>query len=152
MRTTASRNGASALDARVAAAVPQSSMGKRILIAEDEPNIVLSLEFLLKQAGHHVSIARDGEEALRISRETRPDLIVLDIMLPLADGFEICQRVREDPALGDTRILVLTARGRQTEIARGLAAGADAYMTKPFATRDLLTAVAELLRPRTAYE
>lgn len=125
---------------------------KRILIAEDEPNIVISLEFLLKQAGHDVSVARDGDEALRLSREARPDLVVLDIMLPRVDGFEVCRRMREDPLLRDTRILVLTARGRETEIARGLGAGADAYMTKPFATRDLLTAVAELLRPRTAYE
>lgn len=125
---------------------------KRILIAEDEPNIVISLEFLLKQAGHDVSVARDGDEALRLSREARPDLVVLDIMLPRVDGFEVCRRMRADPLLRDTRILFLTARGRETEIARGLGSGADAYMTKPFATRDLLTAVAELLRPRTAYE
>jgi len=128
------------------------STAKRILVAEDEPNIVISLQFLLQQAGHDVLIARDGEEALRLSREAKPDLIVLDIMLPLVDGFEVCHRVREDPALRDVKILVLTARGRHTEIARGLATGADAYMTKPFATRDLLTAVTELLRPRTACE
>jgi len=121
-------------------------MGKRILVAEDEPNIVISLDFLLKKAGHDVSIARDGEEALRLIREVRPDLIVLDVMLPLVNGFEICHRIREDPALRETKVLMLTARGRQTEIARGLEAGANAYMTKPFATKELLSAVAELLR------
>jgi len=120
-------------------------MGKQILVAEDEPNIVISLEFLLKTAGHDVSIARDGEEALRIIHEARPDLIVLDVMLPLVNGFEVCRRVRDDPALRDIKVLILTARGRQSEVTRGLEAGANAYMTKPFATKELLNAVAELL-------
>jgi DNA-binding response OmpR family regulator len=123
----------------------RSIMAKRILVAEDEPNIVISLEFLLKAAGHDVSIARDGQEALRLTREERPDLILLDVMLPIINGFEVCHRIREDPVLRDTKVLMLTARGRQTEIARGLNAGANAYMTKPFATKDLLSAVAELL-------
>jgi len=127
-------------------------MTRRIVIAEDEPNIVLSLEFLLKKAGHDVSIARDGETALRLAREARPDLIVLDLMLPLVNGFEVCHRIREDPALRETKVLMLTARGRQSEVARGLEAGANAYMTKPFATRDLLNAVAELLGTRRAHE
>lgn len=127
-------------------------MATRIVIAEDEPNIVTSLEFLLKQAGHDVSVAHDGETALRLTREVRPDLIVLDLMLPLINGFEVCHRIREDPALRDTKVLVLTARGRQSEIARGLEAGADGYMTKPFATRDLLTAVAELVGARRTRE
>jgi len=120
-------------------------MAKRILVAEDEPNILLSLDFLLKTAGHDVSLARDGEEALRKLHEVRPDLIVLDIMLPRVNGFEICRRIREDPALRETKVLMLTARGRQTEVARGLEAGANAYMTKPFATKELLRAVTELL-------
>ena len=125
---------------------------RRIIVAEDEPNIVISLEFLLRNAGHDVSIARDGETALRLAREARPDLIVLDLMLPLINGFEVCHRIREDPALRDTKVLMLTARGRQSEITRGLEAGANAYMTKPFATRDLLAAVAELLGARRANE
>jgi DNA-binding response OmpR family regulator len=120
-------------------------MAKQILVAEDEPNILISLEFLLKTAGHDVSLARDGEEALRKLHETRPDLIVLDIMLPLVNGFEICRRIREDPALRETKVLMLTARGRQTEGARGLEAGANIYMTKPFASKELLRAVGELL-------
>lgn len=120
-------------------------MAKRILVAEDEPNILISLEFLLKTAGHDVSIARDGQEALRMTGEGRPDLIVLDVMLPVINGLEVCDRIRKDPALRDTKVLMLTARGRETEIARGLGVGANAYMTKPFATKDLLSAVAELL-------
>jgi len=127
-------------------------MSRRIVLAEDEPNIVVSLEFLLKKAGHDVSTARDGEAALRLVHEARPDLIVLDVMLPLVDGFEVCRRIREDPGLRETKVLMLTARGRQSEIARGLEAGANAYMTKPFATRDLLSTVAELLSARGARE
>lgn len=125
---------------------------KRIVVAEDEPNIVISLEFLLKKAGHDVSIARDGEAALRLARESRPDLLVLDIMLPLINGFEVCHRIREDPALRNIKVLMLTAHGRQSEIVRGLEAGANAYMTKPFATRDLMSAVAELLGTRRVHE
>ncbi|HXF65967.1 MAG TPA: response regulator [Burkholderiales bacterium] len=122
-------------------------MAKRVLIAEDEPNIVISLEFLLKKAGYEVAVARDGEEALRLAGELRPDLIVLDIMLPVVNGFEVCRRIRADGGLGATRILMLTARGRALEAERGLAAGADAYMTKPFATKELIRTVKELLEP-----
>ena len=118
---------------------------KQVLIAEDEPNIVVSLEFLLGSAGHEVSIARDGEQALRMVRESRPDLVVLDVMLPVVNGFEVCQRIKNDPGLRDVKILMLTAHGRKIEMTRGLEAGANAYMTKPFATRELLRAVSELL-------
>jgi len=122
-----------------------NSSGKQILIAEDEPNIVVSLEFLLQSAGHAVSVARDGQQALSMLRESRPDLIVLDVMLPIVNGFEVCQRVRNEPDLRDVKILMLTAHGRKTEMTRGLDAGANAYMTKPFATRELLRTVSELL-------
>jgi DNA-binding response OmpR family regulator len=120
------------------------SGGRRVLVVEDEPSILLSLEFLLKTAGCEVLVARDGAEALRATAAARPDLIVLDIMLPLVDGFEVCRRIREDERLAGTRILMLTARGRR-EADRGMAAGADAYLAKPFATRELLQAVAALL-------
>ena len=123
-------------------ATPQE---KNVLIAEDEPSIVISLEFLLRNAGYAVSVARNGADALRRAYELRPDLVVLDIMLPLMDGFEVCRQLREDPALAHTRILMLTARGQSSEIEKGLALGADAFMTKPFATRDLVAAVRELL-------
>lgn len=120
-------------------------MAAKILIAEDEPSILLSLEFLLKNAGHDVAVARDGDEALRMIASAPPDLLVLDIMLPITNGFEVCRRIRETPACAGVRILMLTARGRDSEIRKGLDYGADAYMTKPFATRELLGTVAELL-------
>ncbi|MEK6593499.1 MAG: response regulator [Pseudomonadota bacterium] len=120
-------------------------MARKILIAEDEPSIVRALEFLLKNAGYDVAVAYDGNEALRMIESSPPDLLVLDIMLPIVNGFEVCRRIREARVPGDTRILMLTARGRESEIKKGLDYGADAYMTKPFATRELLGVVAELL-------
>jgi DNA-binding response OmpR family regulator len=122
---------------------------KRILIAEDEPSILLSLEFLLANSGYEVSVARDGAEALRLTDTLRPDLIVLDIMLPVVNGFEVCHKVRSTAALGHIKILMLTARGRESEVHKGLASGAHAYMTKPFATRELVRTVSELLTPAT---
>jgi DNA-binding response OmpR family regulator len=118
---------------------------KRILVAEDEPSIVVSLEFLLKGAGYEVVIARDGGEALAAAEARMPDLMVLDIMLPVVNGFELCRRIRQNPSLQHIPILLLTARGRESEIAKGLALGATAYMTKPFATRELIRTVADLL-------
>jgi two-component system alkaline phosphatase synthesis response regulator PhoP len=120
-------------------------MPNKILIAEDEPSIVLSLEFLLRGAGYDVTVARDGKQALHAACLTRPDLIVLDIMLPELDGFEICCRVRETETLAHTKILILTARGRGSEIEKSLALGASAYMTKPFSTRELVRKIGELL-------
>lgn len=118
---------------------------KRVLVAEDEPSIVLSLEFLLRSAGHEVLTAGNGADALAIAEERRPHLLVLDVMLPVVDGFEVCRRLRASDDLRTMRILMLTARGREHEIARGLAIGADAYVTKPFATRSLMETVARLL-------
>ena len=118
---------------------------KTILIAEDEPSIVVSLEFLLRNAGYEVAVARDGEEALRLIGTIRPDLIVLDIMLPSVSGFEVCRSIREDRSTRDTRVLMLTARGRESEMQKGMAAGADAYMTKPFSTKELMEVVKRLL-------
>jgi DNA-binding response OmpR family regulator len=118
---------------------------KRVLIAEDEPNIVASLEFLMKETGYEFETAVNGEEALRAASEFRPDLLLLDVMLPLKSGFEVCQRVRGDETLKRIKIIMLTAKGRETEVAKGLALGADAYITKPFATRELLDTVKRLL-------
>jgi DNA-binding response OmpR family regulator len=116
-------------------------MSKTVLIADDEPNIVISLEFLLEQDGYKVLVARDGHEALeRIEREL-PDLVLLDVMLPRLSGYDVCQRMRQNPALAKVRIIMLTARGREVEVTKGLALGADAYVTKPFSTRDLLDQV-----------
>jgi len=118
---------------------------KKVLVAEDESSIVTSLEFLLKAAGYEVTVALDGAEALRVIATAHPDLVVLDIMLPSVSGFEVCRQIRGEQALKDTKILILTARGRESEIDRGIAAGANAYMTKPFATRELMRVVGELL-------
>lgn len=120
-------------------------MAKKILIADDEPNIVISLEFLMKREGYDVTIATDGEEAVNRIRADRPDLVLLDVMMPKKSGFEVCQEVKADPALQAIRILMLTAKGRDTDIAKGMALGANAYMTKPFATRDLVEKVHQLL-------
>ncbi|MBI5108093.1 MAG: response regulator [Rhodocyclales bacterium] len=120
-------------------------MATRILIADDEPNIVISLEFLLKREGYEVVVAYDGLQALERVRAERPDLAILDVMMPNRNGFEVCQDLRQDPEFKSMRIMMLTAKGRDTEVSKGLALGADVYMTKPFATRDLLAKVKALL-------
>jgi len=123
-------------------AMPVSS---RVLIVEDEESILLSLEFLLGKEGYTVSTARDGAAALRALEQQAPDLVLLDVMLPLVDGFELCRLIRANPTLRHTRIMLVTARGREPEINRGMALGADAYLTKPFSTRDLMARVRDLL-------
>lgn len=120
-------------------------MSRKILVADDEPNIVISLEYLLKREGYTVLVARDGQEALDAIARDRPDLVLLDVMMPKKSGFEVCQAVRADEALQATKILMLTAKGRETDLAKGLALGADAYMTKPFSTRELAQKVADML-------
>ena len=120
-------------------------MNKKVLIADDEQNIVISLEFLMKREGFEVLVANDGDEAIQRIRAERPDLVLLDVMMPKKSGFEVCQEVKADPALAAVRILMLTAKGRDTEVAKGLALGADAYMTKPFSTRELVDKVRSLL-------
>lgn len=120
-------------------------MSHRILIADDEPNIVVSLEFLMKREGFEVQVATDGEAALLAIAAQVPDLILLDIMLPKKDGFEVCQRIRANPQSQSVKVVMLTAKGRDTEVSKGLALGADAYVTKPFSTKDLVAKVRELL-------
>ena len=119
-------------------------MASKVLIVDDEPNIVLSLEFLMKQQGYETRVARDGDEALAEVERFRPDLVLLDVMLPRRDGFEVCQRLRAD-GWSDLRILILTAKGRDVEIEKGLALGADGYVTKPFSTAELVARVADML-------
>lgn len=111
-------------------------MAKTVLVVEDEPNIVLSLEYVIKEAGYEVRVARDGEEALKAVEEAAPDLILLDVMIPKRDGYDVCQTIRANPAWNDVNIIMLTARGREVEREKGLALGADAYITKPFSTRE----------------
>lgn len=125
-------------------------MAWKVLIAEDEPNIVTSLEFLLRKGGYDVRVARDGEEALRLTESFLPDVILLDVMMPLRNGFEVCRRIRENPALRPVKVVMLTARGRDAEREQGLALGADLYITKPFSTKELLARIGELLPPGPA--
>ena len=125
-------------------------MPKNILVVDDAPNIVLSIEFLLKQEGYTVRVASDGEEALQAVEETPPDLILLDVMMPKRDGYDVCQAVRANPEWKDVRIIMLTAKGRAVEREKGFALGADDYITKPFATRELMEKVRAILNKEMA--
>ena len=120
-------------------------MSRKILIADDEPSIVAAVEFLLKRNGYDVCVARDGEEALRLIETSHPDLVLLDVMMPQKSGYEVCARMRERADWRDIKIIMLSARGRDAEVSRGLAAGADVYVIKPFSTRELMAKIKELL-------
>lgn len=120
-------------------------MTARVLIVEDEPPIVRALTFLLSRANFDVRVARDGEEALEAIERDRPALVLLDVMLPKRDGFEVCQAIRANPEWSDLRIIMLTAKGQEEDRERGLALGADAYLTKPFSTREVLAQVQRLV-------
>lgn len=125
-------------------------MSTRILIADDEPNILISLEYLMKREGFEVHVARDGQEAIDALRALRPTLVLLDVMMPRKTGFEVCQELRADEALKDTLVLMLTARGRDADVAKGLGVGADAYVTKPFSTKELVQKVRDMLAAPSA--
>ncbi|HWS11845.1 MAG TPA: response regulator [Rhodocyclaceae bacterium] len=118
---------------------------KTVLIVDDEPNIVISLEFLMKREGFTVLVATDGEAALAQIAAHKPDLVLLDVMLPKKNGFEVCQQIRATPEWQGIKVIMLTAKGRDTEVAKGLALGADAYMTKPFATKELVAQAKQVL-------
>ncbi len=120
-------------------------MTHKIVIADDEPNILVSLEYLMKREGYEVVLARTGIEALEAIRREKPALVLLDVMMPGKSGYEVCQAVRADEALAGVKILMLTAKGRDTDTAQGLGVGADGYMTKPFSTKDLAARVREML-------
>lgn len=120
-------------------------MGKQVLIVDDEPNIVQALEYLLQRRGLAVRTARDGAEALRIIEADKPDLVLLDVMMPVMSGHEVCLRVRERADLGHVKILMLSAKGYDAEVSRGMAIGADVYITKPFSTKELMAKVDQLL-------
>jgi DNA-binding response OmpR family regulator len=118
---------------------------KSILVVEDEPNIVLSLQFLMKKAGFEVRVARDGEEALAAVLDRAPDLILLDVMIPKRDGYDVCQTIRANPEWKNIYIIMLTAKGREVDREKGIALGANDYVTKPFSTRDLTEKVKQIL-------
>ncbi len=123
-------------------------MSRRVLIVDDEPNIVTSLEFLMRGSDYDVRVARNGEEALQIAESFRPDVVLLDVMMPQRSGFEVCRKIRENPRLRDAKIVMLTAKGRDVEKEKGLDLGANAYVTKPFSTKELMNTVRGLL-PRS---
>jgi len=120
-------------------------MASRILIVDDEPNIVISVEFLMRHEGWETAVAEDGEAALEALGRQKPDLVILDVMLPGMSGFDVCERIRAEPRWRGVRILMLTAKGRETEVSRGMRAGADVYLTKPFSTKELVDHVRRLL-------
>jgi len=120
-------------------------MPKEILIVDDEPSIVVPILFLMEQQGYSVLVAENGEDALDVIYKYKPDLILLDIMLPRIDGYEVCEIVRLNPEYRGIKIIFLTAKGREVEIAKGLSLGADAYITKPFSNTELVAKVQELL-------
>lgn len=120
-------------------------MAQRVLVVEDEPNIVESLSFLMKREGFDVRVASDGAAALQLVERERPDLVVLDVMLPRRDGYDVCKAIRADRRLDGVRIMMLSAKGRELDRSKGLALGADDYVTKPFSTRELIERVRALL-------
>ena len=119
-------------------------MPKEILIVDDEPNVVVLIQFLMEQQGYKVMIAERGEDALDLIYQYKPDLVLQDIMLPGIDGYEVCEIIRLNPNYRNVKIFFLTAKGREVEIAKGLALGADAYVTKPFSNGQLVNKVKEL--------
>lgn len=115
------------------------------LIVDDEPNILLSLEYLLRKNKFGVFVARDGREAIEIINTEKPDLVILDIMMPEVDGYEVCTMIKSTDALMDIKVVFLSAKTKPEDIEKGLALGADLYLTKPFSTRELMVKINALL-------
>jgi DNA-binding response OmpR family regulator len=123
---------------------------RKVLIVDDEPNIVTALEFLLRRSGYDVRLASNGAEALEQVDAYKPDVVLLDGMMPLKSGYEVCQRMRERPDLAHVRIVMLSAKGSEAEINKGLSLGADLYITKPFSTQELVATIDRLFEPGDA--
>ncbi|GGH72918.1 MAG: response regulator [Bacteroidetes bacterium] len=117
----------------------------KILIVDDEPNIVMSLDYLLRRKNYNVFVARNGSEALSAIEEHKPDLILLDIMMPDVDGYEICERVKADPETHQIKIIFISAKSKKSDIEKGYELGADMYMVKPFSNKDLLDQITKQL-------
>ncbi len=120
-------------------------MTQRVLVVEDESNILDSLSFLMKQAGFDVRLARDGDAAIRMMESATPDLVLLDVMLPRRDGFDVCRTIRANPNWKNVRIVMLTAKGREPDQRKGMELGADEYITKPFSNRDIVERIQRIL-------
>ena len=124
-----------------------SESTRKVLIVDDEPNIVTALEFLLKRSGYDVLLATNGAEALEQVERYRPDLVLMDVMMPIKSGFEVCQKMRERPELAGIKIVMLSAKGSEAEVSKGLSLGADLYITKPFSTQELVATINRLHEP-----
>ena len=120
-------------------------MAKKVLIVDDEANIVAALDYLLRRSGYEVSVAATGDEALRQVEAFAPDLVLLDVMMPQKSGYEVCRRIRERPEWSGVKIVMLSAKGREAEVSKGLSLGADLYVTKPFSNAELVARIRELL-------
>jgi DNA-binding response OmpR family regulator len=120
----------------------------RVVIVEDEPHIVLSLEFLLERAGYETAAATDGAQGLALVRRLRPDVVLLDVMMPELNGYDVCRAIKADPALAGIPVIMLSAKGQEVEVLRGLELGAAAYVTKPFGNTEILDAVRRVLPAR----
>ena len=123
---------------------------RKVLIADDEPNIVTALEFLLKRSGYDVRVVTNGVDALALVESYLPDVVLLDIMMPVKSGYEVCQRMRERPEWRHIKIVMLSAKGREAEVSKGMSLGADLYITKPFSTQELINAINAFFGPDTA--
>ena len=124
-----------------------SETTRKVLIVDDEPNIVTALEFLLKRSGYDVRLAANGAEALEQVESYRPDVVLMDVMMPIKSGFEVCQRMRERPELAHIKVVMLSAKGSEAEVSKGLSLGADLYITKPFSTQELVATINRLFEP-----
>jgi DNA-binding response OmpR family regulator len=127
----------------------ETDVRKTILIADDESNIIAAIEFLLQQDGHEVLTAQNGEQALRLVEARIPDLVLLDVMMPLKSGYEVCKHIRERADWRHIKIVMLSAKGREAEVSKGVSMGADLYVTKPFSTRELMANIKGLLDRRS---
>ena len=120
-------------------------MTKKVLIVDDELNIVAALEFLLQKSGYEVMAAQNGDEALKRVESFVPDLVLLDVMMPRISGYEVCRRMRERADWKHIKIIMLSAKGREAEVSKGVSLGADLYVTKPFSNNELVGKIGELL-------
>lgn len=125
-------------------------MPPTVLLVDDEPNILLSLKFLMQKEGYEVLVAENGDEAMALARQHSPDLVILDVMLPSPNGYEVCQAMRADPQLTGLYIMMLTAKSNPAEREKGLAMGADDYVSKPFSNRELVDKVRLILGRNSA--
>ena len=119
--------------------------GNKILVVDDEPNIVRSLTFVLNKGGYDVSFARDGEQAMTMIRDSKPNILILDVMMPNKSGYEVCNEIKSDPDLRDIHIVMLTAKGQDDDRETALSQGADEYISKPFSPIKILARVKEIL-------